>query len=114
MKTRPTRHHWIAALGLALLAGPLLAHPHRHQHADGDVGKVGDAALVAAVKSALGQSLGREGADLSVTARNGQVTLRGWVQEPHQEREARLIASKVPGVNIAYSQIHTWASKDSH
>jgi osmotically-inducible protein OsmY len=73
-----------------------------------------DAALVVAVKDALTASLGADASDVVVTARNGRVTLHGWVDMPRQEAQARTIAGKVPGVKKAYSNIRTWSSKDEN
>lgn len=71
-----------------------------------------DAALVIAVKDALSSAMGKEAEEVVVTAKNGRVTLRGWVNSPKQEYQARMVAAKVPGVKKTYSNMHTWSSKD--
>ncbi|WP_394791883.1 BON domain-containing protein [Rhodoferax sp.] len=69
-----------------------------------------DADLASSVQSALSSSLGSDAKDVTVTSRNGSVTLHGWTQGPQEEAKARLIASKVPGVHNAYSTVRTFST----
>ena len=69
-----------------------------------------DTDLANAVQSSLSNSLGSDAKDLTVTVRNGNVTLHGWTQGPQEEAKARFVASKVPGVHNAYSSVRTFSS----
>jgi len=100
-----------ASTTIALAAGPLLLSSGMAAPVAAS-GEKEDAALVVAVKEAITASLGKDASDVVVTARNGRVTLHGWVNMPRQEAQARTIAGKVPGVKKAYSNIRTWSSKD--
>ena len=92
--------HRIAASALLALAAGALLPAHAATDAD----------LAGSVQSALSNSLGSDAKDLTVSARNGKVTLRGWVQGPKEEARARFVASKVPGVTRAYSAVHTFST----
>ena len=72
-----------------------------------------DADLAGAVQSAITTSLGSDAKDVTVTASNGTVTLHGWTQGPQEESKARYVASTVPGVANAYSNVRTF-SNDSN
>nr|WP_315188181.1 BON domain-containing protein [uncultured Albidiferax sp.] len=72
-----------------------------------------DADLASAVQSTLSSQLGSDAKDLTVTAHNGTVTLHGWAQGPQEESKARYVASTVPGVVNAYSDVRTF-SNDSN
>ena len=69
-----------------------------------------DADLANAVQSTLTSQLGSDAKDLTVTASNGSVTLHGWAQGPQEESKARYVASTVPGVVNAYSDVRTFSS----
>lgn len=69
-----------------------------------------DADLAGQVQAALSSKLGADAKDLSVTSRNGSVTLHGWAQGPQEEAKARYVASTVPGVHNAYSAVRTFSS----
>ena len=92
--------HRIAASALLALAAGALLPAHAATDAD----------LAGSVQSALSNSLGSDAKDLTVSARNGKVTLRGWVQGPKEEARARFVASKVPGVANAYSKVRTFST----
>ena len=96
--------HRIAATALlALSAGAFLpAHAATN-----------DADLASSVQSALSTRLGSDAKDVTVTARNGNITLGGWAFGPQQESQARFVASQVPGVANAYSTVRT-LSNDSN
>ena len=72
-----------------------------------------DADLANAVQSTLTSQLGSDAKDLTVTASNGSVTLHGWTQGVQEESKARYVASTVPGVVNAYSDVRTF-SNDSN
>lgn len=72
-----------------------------------------DADLANAVQSTLTSQLGSDAKDLTVTANNGSVTLHGWTQGVQEESKARYVASTVPGVVNAYSDVRTF-SNDSN
>jgi osmotically-inducible protein OsmY len=65
-----------------------------------------DAALAAQVKTAL-QS---RGADVDVTAANGQVNLSGFVGYSTDEAPALAAAAAVPGVRAVTSNLHVWST----
>lgn len=65
-----------------------------------------DAALAAQVKTAL---QGR-GADVDVTAANGQVNLSGFVDYSTDEAPALAAAAAVPGVRAVTSNLHVWST----
>ena len=91
----------IAASALfALAAGAFLP-----AHAAGN-----DTDLASSVQSAISSQLGSDAKDLTVTASNGTVTLRGWAQGPQEEAKARYVASTVPGVANAYSTVRTFST----
>ena len=69
-----------------------------------------DADLAGAVQSAITTSLGSDAKDVTVTASNGTVTLHGWAQGPQEEAKARYVASTVPGVANAYSNVRTFST----
>lgn len=98
-------HRRIALLALAagslfFVAGPSAA------------AGVTDSALESAVESALNTKMGIEAKDLSATVHNGNVTLHGWTQRPHQEAKARSVAGQVAGVGNVYSHIRVFSSRD--
>lgn len=109
MNSRFSRLVAPALLGLAIgpmlvlsaSAGPLAKPAERS-----------DATLVSAVKDALSNDMGKAASDLAITARDGKITLHGWVNSPKQEAHALDVAAKVPGVRKAYSNVHTWSSRD--
>ena len=72
-----------------------------------------DADLASSVQSTLTSQLGSDAKDLTVTANNGSVTLHGWTQGVQEESKARYVASTVPGVVNAYSDVRTF-SNDSN
>ena len=91
----------IAASALfALAAGAFLP-----AHAAGN-----DVDLASSVQSAISTSLGSDAKDVTVTASNGTVTLHGWAQGPQEEAKARYVASTVPGVANAYSNVRTFST----
>jgi osmotically-inducible protein OsmY len=69
-----------------------------------------DADLASHVQSTLSSQLGSDAKDLTVTASNGTVTLHGWAQGPQEESKARYVASTVPGVVNAYSDVRTFSN----
>ena len=69
-----------------------------------------DADLAGAVQAAIGTSLGNDAKDVTVSANNGAVTLHGWTQGPQEEAKARYVASTVPGVVNAYSNVRTFST----
>lgn len=91
----------IAASALfALAAGAFLP-----AHAAGN-----DMDLANSVQSAITTQLGSDAKDVTVTASNGTVTLHGWAQGPQEEAKARYVASTVPGVANAYSNVRTFST----
>lgn len=69
-----------------------------------------DQALAATVQETLRKTPGLENEEITVNANNGVITLSGWAKHPDQESRARAVASRVPGVNQAYSRIHLWST----
>ncbi|BDT70224.1 hypothetical protein os1_44170 [Comamonadaceae bacterium OS-1] len=69
-----------------------------------------DADLASSVQSAISTQLGSDAKDVTVTASNGTVTLHGWAQGPQEESKARYVASTVPGVANAYSNVRTFST----
>ena len=69
-----------------------------------------DADLANAVQSTLTSQLGADAKDVTVTANNGSVTLHGWTQGVQEEAKARYVASTVPGVSNAYSNVRTFST----
>ncbi|WP_295958608.1 BON domain-containing protein, partial [Rhodoferax sp.] len=61
-------------------------------------------------QSAITTQLGSDAKDVTVTASNGTVTLHGWAQGPQEEAKARYVASTVPGVANAYSNVRTFST----
>nr|WP_315246567.1 BON domain-containing protein [uncultured Albidiferax sp.] len=97
--TRSFNRIAVSAL-LALTAGAFLP-----AHAAGN-----DVGLASSVQSAIASQLGSDAKDLTVTASNGTVTLHGWAQGPQEESKARYVASTVPGVVNAYSDVRTFSN----
>lgn len=96
--------HRIAASALfALAAGAFLP-----AHAAAN-----DADLAGAVQSAISISLGSDAKDVTATASNGSVTLHGWTQGQQEEAKARYVASTVPGVVNAYSNVRTFSTDNN-
>ena len=69
-----------------------------------------DADLASSVQSTLTSQLGADAKDVTVTANNGSVTLHGWTQGVQEEAKARYVASTVPGVSNAYSNVRTFST----
>lgn len=74
------------------------------------VASTGDMALADAVMGSLRQTPGLDSKDLVVRARGGVVTLGGWAERVEDEDRARVVASRVPGVVKAVSQIRVWST----
>lgn len=71
----------------------------------GDYDRHDDSAIDRRVTRALYRELGRDVAeDINVNVRNGDVILTGQVDRGSQRREARQVASNVPGVRAVYSR----------
>ena len=71
-----------------------------------------DADLASSVQSTLTSQLGSDAKDLTVTASNGSITVHGWAQGPQEEAKARYVASTVPGVANAYSDVRTFSTNN--
>jgi osmotically-inducible protein OsmY len=71
-----------------------------------------DADLASSVQSAITSQLGSDAKDLTVTAHNGSITVHGWAQGPQEEAKARYVASTVPGVANAYSEVRTFSTNN--
>jgi osmotically-inducible protein OsmY len=69
-----------------------------------------DADLANAVQSTLNSQFGSDARDVTVTAHNGSITLHGWMQDQRREDKARYVASTVPGVANAYSDVRTFST----
>jgi osmotically-inducible protein OsmY len=69
-----------------------------------------DADLASAVQTTLTRQLGSDVQDVTVTAHNGSITLHGWMQAQRDEDKARYVASTVPGVANAYSDVRTFST----
>lgn len=71
-----------------------------------------DVALATRVQTALQQArpFQTKGADVTVTAANGQVQLSGFVGYTSDELPARAIAAAVPGVQSVTSTLHAWST----
>jgi osmotically-inducible protein OsmY len=69
-----------------------------------------DADLARTVQSTLNSQLGSDARDVTVSAHNGSVTLHGWMQAQRDEDKARYVASTVPGVANAYSDVRTFST----
>lgn len=93
-------HRIAAAALLALATGAFL--PAHAATSDPD--------LAGSVQSALNSSLGDDASKLTVTSRNGRITLHGWTKGPKEEAKARMVASKVPGVAKVYSSVRTFST----
>jgi osmotically-inducible protein OsmY len=98
-----------ARIALALAVSPFLVAT---AFAAPAMGYARDTALEASVKAELDRTMSTEAKDVSVLAQRGVVTLTGWVEQPHNENRAREIASTVPGVRRAVSNLHLWSSTD--
>ena len=67
-----------------------------------------------AVQQALALKMGDKAKDLVVSVEQGSVNLSGWAQGPGEVHQARYLASKVPGVQRAYSSgMRTWVTTDA-
>lgn len=67
-----------------------------------------------AVQQALALKMGDKAKDLVVSVERGTVNLSGWAQGPQEVHQARYLASKVPGVQRAYSSgVRTWVTTDA-
>ena len=63
----------------------------------------------------LQSAMGEKAKDLKVSIDNGVAEIKGWVDEPRDVLQARLIVSKVDGVTQARStQVRTWNATDKH
>lgn len=73
-----------------------------------------DAALAAAVKSALleAKPYHDPNVSLKVTAHAGQVDLSGWVTYANDATAAVDIASTVDGVKNVTNHLHSWSSRE--
>jgi osmotically-inducible protein OsmY len=69
-----------------------------------------DADLASAVQTTLSSKLGSDVQDVTVTAHNGSITLHGWMHAQRDEDKARYVASTVPGVANAYSDVRTFST----
>jgi osmotically-inducible protein OsmY len=66
-----------------------------------------------AVQQALVEKMGDKAKELSVTVDQGTVNLSGWVHGFREVHQARYLASKLPGVERAYSSgVRTWVTTD--
>ena len=66
------------------------------------------------VQQALALKMGDKAKDLVVSVEQGTVNLSGWAQGPQEVHQARYLASKVPGVQRAYSSgVRTWVTTDA-
>ena len=74
--------------------------------AEGARDAVGDAALVAKVKTALGMRKGIEASDIDVEAKDGVVTLKGDVNSQTQADLAVDVAKGTEGVTSVNSQLN--------
>jgi osmotically-inducible protein OsmY len=72
-----------------------------------------DADLANSVQSAITSQLGSDAKDLTVTASNGSITVHGWAYGPQAEAKARYVASTVPGVANAYSDVRTFSTNNN-
>jgi hypothetical protein len=67
----------------------------------------------ATVQQVLMEKMGDKAKDLTVTVEQGTVSLRGWAHGPREVHQARYLASKLPGVERAYSGgVRTWVASD--
>lgn len=66
------------------------------------------------VQQALSAQMDGAAKDITVAVDGGVVRLGGWAQGPKEVDQARYIASRVAGVEQAYSSgVHTWSAKAS-
>jgi hypothetical protein len=63
-----------------------------------------DVAIDRRVTRALFRELGHDATDIDVRVRNGDVVLSGTVDRPVERRQARIVASNVPGVRAVYAR----------
>lgn len=69
---------------------------------------------IANVEQALALGMGEKAKDLVVSVAQGTVNLSGWAQGPREVHQARYLASKVPGIQRAYSSgVRTWVTTDA-
>ncbi|MGK6311720.1 BON domain-containing protein [Neorhizobium sp. DT-125] len=64
------------------------------------------AALESAVSDALASAGGVDASDVTVTVKDGEVTLMGTVQVPEEIGRAEEVALGVPGVTAVRNEIH--------
>jgi hyperosmotically inducible periplasmic protein len=97
------KHFVVILLGamLAIFAAACAATPN--QESTG--GYIDDATITTKVKSDLAADPKTSAKDIHVTTYKGVVDLSGFVNAPSEIPEARLVASKVPGVSAVHDNL---------
>jgi osmotically-inducible protein OsmY len=73
---------------------------------------VSDDAVTMSVRAAIVDAVGAKSPDITVTNRNGTISLGGWAHTDSDVRKAASAAKRVVGVKRVYaSGVHLWSTR---